>query len=99
MKINTQSLKFDADSKLLEYIEKKLGRLDKFYGVVAADVTLTLEHGNEHHSAKCAKIRLEVAGGDIFAEHTDTTFEAAIDHCVDAIKKQLVKHKEKMQGE
>jgi ribosomal subunit interface protein len=99
MKINIQSLKFDADSKLLAYIEKKLGRLDKFYGIVAADITLTLERAAETHNDKIVKMRLQAAGSDLYSEHSGKTFEAAVDQCFDAIKKQLVKHKEKMQGE
>jgi putative sigma-54 modulation protein len=99
MKINIQSLKFDADQKLLAYIEKKLGRLSKFDGIIAADVTMTNEHASMAHGGKAAKIRLEVAGSDLFADSAANTFEEAIDHCYDAIKKQLVKRKEKLQGE
>jgi ribosome-associated translation inhibitor RaiA len=42
---------------------------------------------------------LEVAGAELFAMHSAKTFEEAIDLCSDAIKKQLVKHKEKQQGQ
>ena len=31
MDIRVQSVKFDADVKLLEFIDKKVGKLDKFY--------------------------------------------------------------------
>ena len=31
MKINVQSIKFDADQKLLDFIDKKVGKLEKFF--------------------------------------------------------------------
>ena len=100
MKINIQSLKFDADRKLLDYIEKKLGRLDRFYdGIVGAEVTLSAENKGEARISKIVKARLEVAGSDLFAEHQAPTFEKAVDQTIDALKRQLVRYKEKLHNE
>jgi putative sigma-54 modulation protein len=98
MKLNIQSLKFDAGSKLLAYIEEKLGKLNKFYdNIVGADVTMSVAHVSESSSNKVVKMRLEIPGNDLFAEHQAATFEEAIDHTLDVLKKQLLKHKEKQQ--
>ena len=44
---------------------------------------------------KNANILLKIKNGDCFAEKTEDSFEAAIDECVEALEKQLVKFKEK----
>ena len=48
MKINVQSIKFDADQKLLDFIDKKVGKLEKFFdNIISCDVALTVQpdHG------------------------------------------------------
>ena len=40
MDIRVQSVKFDADVKLLEFIDKKVGKLDKFYEDIINAVTV-----------------------------------------------------------
>ena len=43
MEIRIQSLKFNADVKLLDFIEKKFSRIEKFYdGITGVDVALSL---------------------------------------------------------
>ena len=44
MEIKIKTLKFDADQKLVEYVEKKVSKLDKFFLGAAdvAEVTLSL---------------------------------------------------------
>ncbi len=98
MNVKIQSIKFTADQKLVAFIEDKVARLDKFYdGIVAADVSLSLEHVSDDKN-KVAKIRLEVPGSDLFAEHQCKSFEEAVDLNVEVLKKQLEKHKDKQRG-
>ena len=57
MKINVQSIKFDADQKLLDFIDKKVGKLEKFFdNIISCDVALTVQpdHG------KTVKVRLGI---------------------------------------
>lgn len=94
MNIKIQSLKFDADQKLIDFIENKIGRLDKFTdGITSADVTLKIEKDNEHGN-KVAVISLDVPGDKLVAEKQCKSFEEAIDMGIDALKKQITKHKE-----
>lgn len=96
MDIRVQSVKFDADVKLLEFVDKKVSKLEKFYDeVISAEVTLTLLPDNAN---KCVKIRLLMPGKDLFIEKNASTFEDAIVDCVDVLKEQLVKIKEKKMG-
>jgi putative sigma-54 modulation protein len=98
MNVNIQSIKFNADQKLVAFVKEKVEKLDKFYdGIVAADVALSLENVSDDKN-KVAKIRLEVPGAELFSEHKCKTFEEAVDHNVETLKKQLGKHKDKQRG-
>jgi len=92
MEITIKSLKFDADKKLIAFVEKKVSRLEKFLAGAPGDaeVTLTLEK-----DAKGAKIKIPAAGSEMLIERTADTFENAITACVDAMKEKLTREKEK----
>jgi putative sigma-54 modulation protein len=96
MDIKVESVKFDADRKLLDFIHEKVGKLDRFFdAIMKAEVTLSLVPG---HDNKKAIIRVKVPGNDLIAERTCPTFEEAIATGVDILKENLVKTKEKMRG-
>lgn len=98
MNINIESLDFKADKKLLDFIEKKVNKLTKFYdGIVSADVKLRLEK-EENKENKVAEVKLKVPQSDLFAKRNSTTFEEAVDNVTEALRKQLKKHKEKLVG-
>ena len=53
MDINIKSLKFDADQKLIAFVEKKVSKLERFYeGLNEVNVTLTLLHEPDKRNAK-----------------------------------------------
>ena len=96
MNIRVQSVKFDADVKLLEFVDKKVGKLEKFYDeITGIEVTLALLPDNDN---KDVKIKVKTAGKDLYIERNASTFEDAIVDCVDVLKPQLVKIKEKKRG-
>jgi len=96
MDIKVESVKFDADRKLLDFIHEKVGKLDKFFdAIMGAEVTLSLVPG---HDNKKATIRVKVPGNDLIAERNCPTFEEAVATSVDILKENLVKAKEKMRG-
>lgn len=96
MNVTIQSIKFNADKKLVEFIEKKLEKVEKFFdGIVGAEVFLRLENTQDQENKK-VEIRLAIPGNDLFAEKASKSFEEGTDLCIEALKKQLVKTKEKM---
>ncbi|MDI3525835.1 MAG: putative sigma-54 modulation protein [Tenuifilum sp.] len=98
MNIKIQSIKFDADKKLLDFIEKKASKLDRFFdGIIDAEVFLRLENSQDMEN-KIVEFRIKVPGGDLFAERKARTFEEATDLCLDALKTQVKKYKEKLRG-
>ena len=95
MKVQVQSLHFDADAKLIDFIQKKLDKLDTFYDrTIDAEVILRLN--NEGIQNKTVEIKLNVPGEQLFAHKTNGSFEAATDHCTEALRRQIKKHKEKV---
>ena len=96
MKVTINSVHFKADKKLLMFIEQKVDKLSNFYdGIIGSDVSLKLSNQTDRDN-KIAEIRLIIRGDDLFAKKQSNTFEEATDHAVDALKKQLTKHKEKI---
>ena len=95
MKTNIQSIHFDADKKLIDHIEAKVGKLKTFHeAIISSSVILRLEKGDDNNN-KIAEIKLNAPGQELFAKKQCSTFEEAVDTACDAIKTQIIKHKEK----
>lgn len=95
MKVQVQSIHFDADTKLVDFVQRKLNKLDTYYDrTVDAEVILRLN--NEGIENKTVEIKLNVPGDQLFANKTNGSFEAATDHCTEALRKQIQKHKDKL---
>ena len=96
MEIRIQSVKFNADQKLIAFIEEKVGKLERYADdILAADITLRLDKDSEHGN-KVAVLKLELAGDTLVAERQCKTFEEAVDQAIDALRNQFSKHKEKV---
>jgi putative sigma-54 modulation protein len=96
MNIKIHSIRFDADQKLLDFIDAKVKKLAHFYdGIIKAEVFLRLENvqGMEN---KISEIRLEIPGNDLFAKKQSKTFEEATDDAAEALRIQIMKHKKKL---
>ena len=95
MKVSIKSIHFKADSRLEQFIEKKVSKLSGMYeGILGSDITLKIDKA-ETKDNKVAEIRLQVPGYDLYAKKQCDSFEEAADTAVSAIKKQLEKHKGK----
>ncbi|MCF6170562.1 MAG: ribosome-associated translation inhibitor RaiA [Bacteroidales bacterium] len=93
MRVNINSVHFKTDTKLENFIERKIGKLSgMFEGVIGSEVTLKVEQ-SEKKDNKIAEIRLLIKGYDLYAKKQSKTFEEATDTAVDALKKQLEKYK------
>jgi putative sigma-54 modulation protein len=98
MNIQIHSVRFDADKKLIDFVNQKLSKLNQFgEGIVSAEVYLRLDNDQEREN-KITEIKVEYPRGPLFARKQSKTFEEATDQAIDALKKQITKHKEKMKG-
>jgi putative sigma-54 modulation protein len=98
MNVQIHSVRFDADKKLIDFVHQKLGKLAQ-YGedIVNAEVYLRLNKDQDREN-KISEIKLDLSGGPLFAKKQSKTFEEATDDAVDALKKQITKHKQKKRG-
>ncbi len=95
MKVITHSIHFDADKKLLEFIDKKVNKLEQFYEeIITSEVTLKADKASITEN-KTVEIKLAVPGKDLFAKKQAESFEKATDLAVTALKAQIEKKKTK----
>jgi putative sigma-54 modulation protein len=98
MTINIQSVHFDADKKLLEFVNEKVGKINNYYdNIISSDVILRLEK-NEDSANKVAEIKMHSKGHEFFSKKQSLSFEEATDLACEAIKSQVIKHKEKLRS-
>ncbi|MCK9611596.1 MAG: HPF/RaiA family ribosome-associated protein [Bacteroidales bacterium] len=98
MKVSITSIKFKTDKKLEQYIQEKVDKLSGLFdGLIGSEVTLRVEK-NQKEDNKVTEIRLMISGNDLFAKKQSKTFEQSTDIAVEALRKQLLKHKQKIRG-
>jgi putative sigma-54 modulation protein len=98
MKMKVQSIHFDADHKLLSFIEEKIDKLTNFYeNIIDSEVYLRLDKADDRDN-KVAEIKINTPGKTMFASERCKTFEEATDSAVDSLRRQITRHKEKMRG-
>lgn len=98
MNAKITSLHFKADTKLENFIQEKIDKLvKKSDQVIGTEVTLKIENAEKPEN-KTVEIKLIIRGNDLFASKTEKSFEEATDNAVDALRKQLIKSKEKIKG-
>lgn len=97
MKINIQSVNFDASAQLKDFIAKKVSKLEKYSdAILDAEVILKVVKP-EVAENKEASLKLNVRHAEMFANKVGNSFEEAVDLAVEAVEKQLIKFKEKLQ--
>ena len=95
MEIFIRSIHFDATEKLQAFINKKVEKLEKSYDEIQkVEVQLKVEKPASALN-KTTSINIVVPGTTLFVEKTSDTFEESVDMCLDAVKVQLAKYKEK----
>ena len=88
--------KFSADQKLLDFIQKKADKLDVFYDkIIDGEVFLRLD-SDEAKENKVIEMKLNVPGNTLFVKEKSKSFEASTDAAVEALRRQLKKHKGKL---
>ena len=95
MEIRIKSIHFDATEKLQEFINKKVEKLQKSYeDIQKVEVQLKVEKPAAALN-KTTSLTVTAPGNTLFVEKTCDTFEEGVDLCLDAMKVQLTKFKEK----
>ena len=99
MNVEIQSVRFDADQRLIDFVNAKMAKLERFAEeATSAEVIMKVDKDHENGN-KVVTLKLEVPGADLVAETRSKTFEEAVDEAVEAIKKQHERHKERFNRE
>ncbi|MEC4113737.1 ribosome hibernation-promoting factor, HPF/YfiA family [Myroides pelagicus] len=95
MKVNIQAVNFNVDRKLVDFVNDRLAKVEKFYDkVISVDVFLKLENSSDKEN-KTAEMKLLVPGDEMVVKKTCKTFEEGVDLGADALERLVVKFKEK----
>jgi putative sigma-54 modulation protein len=96
MNVNIQTVRFDADSRLTEYISRKLEKLNTFHDrIIKVNVFLKLDNVVHTIKDKIAEIRVHVPRHAFFVKSTSKSFEESFDDAFDSIVTQIKRKKEK----
>jgi putative sigma-54 modulation protein len=96
MTVNIHALHFDADSKLLEHVSKKISKLSSHHDkIMAVDVYLKLDNVMHQIKDKIAEIKFNIPKRALFVKHTTKPFEESFDIAMDAVSVQIKRVKEK----
>jgi len=98
MKVNTQSVNFNADKKLIAFIQKRMDKLDQYYDkVIKSDVFLKVENTSDKEN-KVFEARISVPGDSFVVKKQCRTFEEGADIAASSLERQLKKRKQKLRS-
>jgi putative sigma-54 modulation protein len=96
MNVNIQTVHFDADSRLIEYVNQKLQKLNNFTDrIIRVNVFLKLDNVVHAVKDKIAEIRVHVPRHNFFVKSTSKSFEESFDDALDSMVIQIKKNKER----
>ena len=96
MQKQISTIHFKADKDLLSYLDLKIEKLSLFsQNITSCEVYLKLDKDDQHEN-KLVEMKLHIPGKELFAKKKSASFEESATHVVDALKKQLIKEKEKL---
>jgi putative sigma-54 modulation protein len=96
MNVKIQTVRFDADARLIDYVNRKIEKLSTFHDRITR-VNIFLKLDNVVHSIKdkVAEIRIHVPRHEFFVKSTSKSFEESFDDAFDSIVNQIKRKKEK----
>ncbi|MFZ4679675.1 MAG: ribosome hibernation-promoting factor, HPF/YfiA family [Flavobacterium sp.] len=96
MKVSVHAVNFTVDRKLVDFIQERLNKLEKYYDkVVSADVFLKVEKTSDKEN-KVVEVKIHVPGDDFMVKKQCKTFEEAIEVSAESLERLLIKRKEKI---
>ena len=96
MNVNIQTVHFDADNKLVEYVTKKMIKLNTFHDrIIKVDVFLKLDNVVHKIKDKIAEIRVQVPRHHFFVKCSSKSFEESFDSAFESLVNQVKKKKDK----
>ncbi|NER18447.1 ribosome hibernation-promoting factor, HPF/YfiA family [Spongiivirga citrea] len=98
MQVNTHSVNFTVDSKLVSFIQRRMDKLESFYDqVINSDVYLKVENTSDKAN-KIVEVKVAVPGDEFIVKKTCKSFEEGIDMATSSLGRVLLKRKEKLRS-
>ena len=96
MKVNVHAVNFTIDRKLVDFIQERMEKLEKYYDkIVSFDVFLKVEKTSDKEN-KFVEVKVHVPGDDLMVKKQCKTFEEAVELSAESLERLLVKRKEKI---
>ncbi len=96
MNVKIQTVHFDADEKLLEYVTRKVDKLNTFHdNITKVDVFLKLDNVVHNIKDKIAELRVHVPKHDFFVKASSKSFEESFENALDSMITQIKRQKTK----
>ena len=96
MKVNVNAVNFAADRKLVDFVQLRMDKLDKYYDkIVSSDVFFKVENTSDKEN-KIVEVKIHVPGDELLVKKKCKTFEAALELAAESLERQLLKRKEKV---
>ncbi|MCX6205755.1 MAG: ribosome-associated translation inhibitor RaiA [Bacteroidetes bacterium] len=97
MNVNIQTVHFDADDKLVDYVTKKVEKLNTFHDqILKVDLFLKLDNVVHSIKDKVVEIKVHVPKYDFFVKASSKSFEESFDNAMDSIVSQIKRKKDKL---
>lgn len=95
MNITINAVKFKADPKLEKFVSDKVAKIERLVdNATKCEVFLKVDKP-ESDNNKIAEISLTLPGQTLFNSKQADSFEEAVSECVDTLKVQIDKYKER----
>jgi putative sigma-54 modulation protein len=96
MKVNVNAVNFTVDGKLVDFVQERIGKLEKYYDkVVSSDVYLKVEKTSDKEN-KIVEVKIQVPGDEFMVKKQCKTFEEAVEQSAESLERLLLKRKEKI---
>ena len=96
MKVNVHAVNFIVDRKLVDFVQVRMDKLEKYYDkVVSSDVFMKVEKTSDKEN-KIVEVKINVPGDDFLVKKQCKTFEEAVELSAESLERMLVKRKEKI---
>ena len=97
MNVNIQTVHFDADQKLVEFVSTKIEKLKTYHDrIVKVDVFLKLDNIVHKIKDKVVEIKVHIPKHELFVKASSKSFEESFENAMYSIVNQIKRKKEKL---
>lgn len=95
MNIDVQSIRFTADQKLINFINKRTAKLSLFLDQIIDGICYLRLENADNEENKITEFKINIPGTQLFAKGQARTFEEATDKAIESLRRQINKYKTK----